>query len=81
MEAPLPYAPLSIPIAGRIDPRWDPLWIHGDPSALARLRAGLRERLLASRLCDRAAIGASFGAELRTMWVRRCAKDQEQTHA
>ena len=34
MEAPLPYAPLSIPIAGRIDPRWDPLWIHGDPSAL-----------------------------------------------
>jgi DNA processing protein len=31
----LPYAPLSIPVGGRIDPRWDPLWIHGDPSALA----------------------------------------------
>lgn len=55
--------------------------LAADPSALARLRAGLRERLLASRLCDQAAIGASFGAELRTMWVRRCAKDQEQTHA
>jgi DNA processing protein len=34
MEDILPYGPLSIPIAGRIDARWDPLWIHGDPSAL-----------------------------------------------
>ena len=34
MEARPPYAPLSIPIAGRVDPRWDPLWILGDPSAL-----------------------------------------------
>jgi DNA processing protein len=30
-----PYASLSLPVAGRVDPRWDPLWVHGDPSALA----------------------------------------------
>lgn len=35
MPDPTPYAPLSLPIAGRLDPRWDPLWVHGDPSALA----------------------------------------------
>jgi len=35
MSDPKPYAPLSLPVAGRLDPRWDPLWIHGDPSALA----------------------------------------------
>ena len=33
-DAPL-YRPLSLPIGGRLDPRWDPLWILGDPSALA----------------------------------------------
>ena len=35
MEDTLPYGPLSVPIAGRVDARWDPLWIHGDPSALS----------------------------------------------
>lgn len=35
MSEPTPYAPLSLPIAGRLDTRWDPLWIHGDPSSLA----------------------------------------------
>ena len=35
MDAHAPYEALSLPVAGRLDPRWDPLWILGDPSALA----------------------------------------------
>lgn len=35
MSDPLPYEILSLPLHGRVDPRWDPLWIHGDPTALA----------------------------------------------
>jgi DNA processing protein len=35
MPDPLLYATLSLPLDGRLDPRWDPLWIQGDPSALS----------------------------------------------
>jgi DNA processing protein len=35
MTDPRPYASLSLPVGGRVDPRWNPLWIQGDPSALA----------------------------------------------
>lgn len=44
-----------------------------DPARLAALKLGMRDRLLASPLCDTAAFTAHLEAAYRTMWRRWCA--------
>lgn len=46
--------------------------LAADRGRLARLRAGLRERLLAGPLCDGPAFCARFGGALRRLWRERC---------
>ncbi|MFT3683538.1 MAG: hypothetical protein QM783_01220 [Phycisphaerales bacterium] len=43
-----------------------------ESDALARTRLGLRDRLLASALCDAPAFAGRFGSALRTAWLKRC---------
>ncbi|MFI4941280.1 MAG: tetratricopeptide repeat protein, partial [Burkholderiales bacterium] len=49
------------------------LAIAGNKDALATLRAGLRERLAQSTLCQPELIAAGLECALRTMWQRWCA--------
>ncbi len=46
--------------------------LAADAPRLRGYRAGLRDRLLASALCDAPAFGARFGAALRMMWREYC---------
>jgi predicted O-linked N-acetylglucosamine transferase (SPINDLY family) len=46
--------------------------LAADRARLAAIRAGLRERLVASVLCDRAGYAARLGAALRVCWKRAC---------
>lgn len=46
--------------------------LAADPGRRAELRAGLRPRLLASRLCDAAAFSQRMDRAFRTMWRRWC---------
>lgn len=48
--------------------------LAGDRAALARLRAGLRDDLRRSVLCDHAGQAARFGAALRGCWAETCAR-------
>lgn len=43
-----------------------------DRVALSRLRAGLRERLRQSQLCDAPGFARAMETELRSMWRRWC---------
>ena len=45
----------------------------GDPSRLAYERAGLRERVAGSPLCDGPRFARHFAAAMRTAWHRFCA--------
>ena len=47
--------------------------LGADRTGLARLRAGLRERVATSPLCDAPRFAANFTAGLRLMWRERCA--------
>ena len=47
-------------------------WANDIP-ALTRLRAGLRDRMAKSNLCDGAKFTADFEDALRKIWRRRCA--------
>jgi tetratricopeptide (TPR) repeat protein len=46
-----------------------------DPAALAELRAGLRDRVAASPLCDAPRFGESLALALRQAWREACARD------
>jgi len=46
--------------------------LAGDAAGLARTRAGLRERVLASALCDEAAFVARLEAAIRALWAAAC---------
>lgn len=45
-----------------------------DPSRLISLRATMRERLSASNLLDRRAMGVNLGSAFRAMWERHCSR-------
>jgi protein O-GlcNAc transferase len=47
-----------------------------DPAGLARLRAGLREQVRASPLCDAPRFGRNLGAALRMVWQDWCDRQQ-----
>jgi predicted O-linked N-acetylglucosamine transferase (SPINDLY family) len=47
-------------------------WANDIP-ALTRLRAGLRDRMAKSNLCDGAKFTSDLEGELRKIWRRRCA--------
>ncbi len=57
--------------------------LAGDPSRLSALRAGLRERFLASPVCDAGAYTARLAAALRGVWREACAAgvDSERSAA
>lgn len=46
--------------------------LAGDSARLALLRAGLRDRLVHSPLCDATQFATDFGSALRSAWVRWC---------
>ena len=48
----------------------------GDVAALAGLRAGLRERLLASPLCDAPRFARNLEDAFRGMWKKWCAQPE-----
>ena len=48
--------------------------IAADPARLAVVRAGLRERLASSPLCDGAGFAGAMEAALRGVWQERCAR-------
>jgi len=48
--------------------------LAADPAALGALRKTLRDRFLASRVCDVKAFATDFYGALRAAWVVRCAK-------
>jgi predicted O-linked N-acetylglucosamine transferase (SPINDLY family) len=43
-----------------------------DPARLQELRSGLRDRIVASPLCDASAYARTFDAALRRLWTDRC---------
>jgi predicted O-linked N-acetylglucosamine transferase (SPINDLY family) len=53
----------------------------GDLPALADLRAGLRERLLVSPLCDAPRFARNFEHALRGMWQKWCESQQPARQA
>jgi hypothetical protein len=54
---------------------------HGNVEALGRLRAGLRDRLHSSPLCDAPRFARHLEAALRGTWRRWCAGAQVQPAA
>ncbi len=48
--------------------------LASEPQVLKALRGSMRERMMASRLMDKAAMGADLGAALGEMWRRHCAR-------
>jgi predicted O-linked N-acetylglucosamine transferase (SPINDLY family) len=50
------------------------LSLASEPARLAELRSTLRERVLASPLCDAPRFGKNLGQALRMIWVNHCAK-------
>ncbi len=53
----------------------------GDIEALAKMRAGLRERLLSSPLCDAPRFARNFEEAMRGMWQKWCGQQQSANTA
>jgi predicted O-linked N-acetylglucosamine transferase (SPINDLY family) len=53
----------------------------GDANALAKMRAGLRERLLSSPLCDAPRFARNFEDAMRGMWQKWCGQQQSAAAA
>lgn len=62
------YAAIATALAGRV-------------GRLAELRAGLRDRLLASPLCDASRYARGVEAAYREMWARWCRGDRPESHS